>query len=189
MGEVAVMAGDQRKRVKVDDRLRVGSTVITERRSLVTLLLSNGATLELGPESELEIEEFGQAGVSSTAKLTELKEEPTISRTRLRLLRGDVSVDVKPLKVARGSSFTLTMFAGTIRLGEGKFRAVAQMSELGVGVCTMELQSGAADFEVVGASYARLPAGRKLAFAVEQDKTTGVIKVGEMPKDPPPAKK
>jgi ferric-dicitrate binding protein FerR (iron transport regulator) len=190
-GAAFAVVGDQRKPIKADDRLRVGSIVETQRKSLVTLMLSNGATVQLGDESELEIEEFGQAVIPMNTKIAELKEEPTISRTRLRLLRGDVAVDVKPLKVSRGSLFLLTMTAGTVRLADGSFRAMVRMSDLGLGVCTLELKRGAAEFELAaaGAAFAPVPPGRKLAFAVEVDKATGVVKVGEMPKETPPPKK
>jgi hypothetical protein len=182
MGSVTASFGDQRKTVKQDERLRVDSTITTERRSAVTLLLSTGASVQLGSESELEFEEFGQAAIYDTLKYAELKEEPTFSVTRIRLARGDVSVDVKPLKISRGSSFAFSFTAGTLRISEGAFRAMVRMSDLGLGVCTLELQSGTAQFEVLGGKSEPLPPGRKLAFAIEIEKGTGNVKVGEMPK-------
>src|SRR4051812_46317738 len=80
-GEVALIAGDERKVIKTDDRLRVGATIVTARKSFVSLLLSNGTTLQLGPESELEIEEFGQLPVTDGTKFAQLTAEPTVSRT------------------------------------------------------------------------------------------------------------
>lgn len=180
-GETAVVASGQRRVPKLEERLRVGSTLSTGRKSLFTVTLSNGATLQLGSESELEIEEFGQAPVSGTVKHAELKEEPTLSRTRLSLLRGDVILTVKPLKVARGSSFHLTLAAGTLRIAEGTVRARVQTSELGLGVATLELVQGKAEFEVPGGTFTPVPSGTKLAFALEVDKATGVTKVGPMP--------
>jgi hypothetical protein len=181
-GDVTASYGDQRKNVKLDERLRVDATLTSGRRSMVKLALSNGASVQLGSESEIEFEEFGQLAYSGNPKFAEMKEEPSISRTRLRLARGEVAVDVKPLKISRGSSFTFTFVAGTLRLFEGSFRAMIRMSDLGLGVCTLELQTGKADFEVVGGKFEPLPAGRKLAFAVEVDKATGNVKIGEMPK-------
>lgn len=186
MGEATASTSDQRKAIKADDRLRVGSTITTRRLSLATLILSNGATLRIGSDSEVEIEEFGQATLSGSPKYAEMKAEPTISRTRLRLLRGDVIVDVKPLNVERGSSFLLTTAAGVLRIREGVIQATVEMSDLGLGVCTVELKRGTAEFEVLGGAFTPIPAGRKLAFALELDKSNGVMKVGEMPK--PPAK-
>lgn len=188
-GRGSAVNGDQSKALKQDDRLRVGATLKTERRSMATFLFSNGATVQLGPESELEVEEFGQAPVSGNLKYAELKEEPTISRTRLVLANGDVRGTVKPLKTARGSTFTLTLIAGTLRIREGTFSAMVRMSDLGLGVCNVELLSGSADFEPVGGKFAPLPASRKLAFAIEQDKASGAVKIGEMPKETPAGKK
>lgn len=182
-GDVTAIVDDQRKPVQAEERIRVGSTIATGPRSLATVLLSNGATLRIGSESELEVEEFGQATISDSTKIAELTKEPTISRTRLKLLRGDVAADVKPLNVSRGSSFMLTLAAGTINLSDGAFRAMVRMSDLGLGVCTIELQRGAAEFEPAGGAFAPVPLGRKLAFALEVDRSTGAIKLGEMPQE------
>ncbi|MBL9186964.1 MAG: hypothetical protein JNK23_05765 [Opitutaceae bacterium] len=181
-GRLLLVAEGQRKALKADDRVRVGATVATERRSVGLLHLSNGASVQLGSESELEIEEFGQAPATSASKFAELKAEPTFSRTRLRLVRGDVVLDVKPLRVARGSSFSLTLEAGTLRITDGSVRVALAMSEFGLGVCTLELLRGGAEFELPGGAAAAMPAGKKLSFAIERDRTTGAIKVGEMPK-------
>jgi hypothetical protein len=189
IGEAVAVTGDQRKPIKPDERLRVGSTIVTERKSIVTLILSNGATLRIGSESELEVEEFGQATIPGSPKFAEMKSEPTVSRTRLRLVRGDVMVEVKPLNVARGSSFMLSLLAGTVRSREGVFHARVRMSDLGLGVCTIELERGAAEFEPIGGAFAPLAVGRQLAIALEIDRVTGLPKIIEMPKDSPKAVK
>ena len=188
-GTAAALNGDQRKPLKLDDRLRVGATIATDRRSMATLLFSNGASVQLGSETELEVEEFGQAPVSGSLKYAELKEEPTISRTRLRLGQGSVRGTIKPLKAARGSTFTLALITGTLRIREGAFHAMVRMSDLGLGVCNVEVLNGTAEFEPIGGKFAPLAAGRKLSFAIEQDKTTGAVKIGEMPQETAAGKK
>lgn len=189
-GEATATASDQQKSLKPEERLRVGSTIATARMSLATIILSNGTTLRLGSEAELEIEEFGQATIPGSVKYVELKAEPTVSRTRLRLLRGDVTVEVKPLNASRGSSFMLTMLAGTVRTTEGTFHARVRMSDLGLGICTIEVTGGAAEFEPVGGKFAPIPPGSPLAFAVELDRVTGAVKVSDMPRaDPSQGKK
>jgi hypothetical protein len=190
-GEAFASAGDQpRKALKPEDRLRIGSTIATGRRSLATLTLSNGATLQLGSESEVEVEEFGQAPYYGREKPNEMKEEPTISRTRLRLISGDVTIAVKPLKVNRGSSFSLVVPAGLLRTGGGTFHARVRMSDLGLGVCTLEVKDGAGQFQLSGTeTFAPVSTGRKLGFALEVDKTSGTVKVGELPKENTAAKK
>jgi hypothetical protein len=184
IGEAKAVTSDQQKPVKVEERLRVGSTIVTERMSLVTLILSNGATLRIGSESELEVEEFGQATISGSPKFVEMKAEPTVSRTRLRLVRGDVTIEVKPLNVSRGSSFMLATLAGTVRSAEGKFHAGVRMSDLGLGVCTIEVENGSAEFEPIGGNFIPVLAGRTLAFALELDRVTGAVKVSDMPTKP-----
>jgi hypothetical protein len=181
IGEAIAMASEQEKVLKGEDRVRVGSTITTERMSLVTLLLSNGASLRIGSESELEIEEFGQGTIPDGLKFAELTEEPTVSRTRLRLLRGDVLIEVKPLDTSRGSSFMLSTVAGTVRSTEGRFHARVRMSDLGLGVFTIELERGAAEFEVIGGKFVPLQPGRLTAFALELDPATGLVKVTDMP--------
>lgn len=181
-GEAFIPGEGDRKGLKTDDRVRVGATVATGRRSMVTLHFSNGTAMRLGADSEIEIEEFGQQPTTSAIKFAELKTEPTLSRTRVRLVKGDLAIDVRPLKVARGSSLQVATPAGTLRTGEGVVRVASTMSSVGLGVCTLELQRGAAEFELPGAAYQPVAAGTKLAFALERDRATGAIKVGEMPK-------
>lgn len=187
-GEATMKAGEQQRKLKADDRVRVGATIATGRRSMVTLAFSNGSAVQLGSESEVEIEEFGQAPFSQTVKFPELKTEPSVSRTRIKLVRGDVVITVKKLNVSRGSSFVLAMPAGNLRTGEAAFRAMVRMHDLGLGVATLELQTGRAEFEMLGSTaYAPVPLGSKLAFAIEVD-AKGVIKIGEMPKETPKGK-
>ncbi len=188
-GQGFLVTDGQRKPLKAEDRLRVGAVIATGRRSLVAIQLSNGATIQLGSDAELEIEEFGQAPISGSVKFSELKAEPTLSRTRLKLVKGDVAIDVKPLKVARGSSFIIALPAGPVRTGEATLRASAMMSDYGLGICTLELQKGTAELELPGATFSPVPLGRKLAFALEVDKASGTVKVGEMPKENPAASK
>ena len=180
---------DQRRPVKVDDRVRVDATVTTGRKSLVTLAFSNGAVLELGTDSELEIEELLQAPFASYVKTETLKEEPSVSRTRVHLIKGDLRLAVKPLLVARGSTFIVALPAGSARVNEGALYAQVRMTEMGLGMCAIELERGTAEFELVGGAFAPVPTGRRLGFAVEVDRSTGAIKVGAMPKETPPEKK
>lgn len=187
-GEVSVTMNGQRRPAKVDERVRVDAVVASGRMSMVSLAFSNGAVLELSPDSEIEVEELLQAAFTGNAKPEAMKEEPSISRTRIRLIRGEVRLAVKPLKVARGSAFVVTMPAGSARVVEGSFYAMVRMTEVGLGMCAIELDRGAAEFEPVGATWAQIPPGRRLAFAVEVERTTGRVKIGAMP-TAAPAKK
>jgi hypothetical protein len=181
-GEVALTVAGQRRPAKVEDRVRVDAVVATGRKSLATLTFSNGVGIELGAETELEVEELLQAPFVGNPKPEAMKEEPSVSRTRVRLLRGDMRLAVKPLKVSSGSALVVATPAGNARVDQGGFYAMVRMTEAGIGMCAIELERGAAEFELPGAAYVKVPEGRRLAFAVEIDRTTGAVKVGEMPK-------
>lgn len=187
-GEVAVTMGGQRRVAKVDDRVRVDATVAAGRKSLASLTFSNGVVLQLGPESEIVVEELLQAPYAGSVKLEALKEEPSVSRTQVRLVRGELRLAVKPLQVARGSAFVVTMPAGYARVDAGTFYAMVRMTDVGLGICAIELERGGGELELVGTKPAPIPVGRRLTFAVEVDRATGDVKVGEMPPAAPPAK-
>jgi hypothetical protein len=188
-GEAKLTLAGQTRPVKVDDRVRADAQVATGRRSLVSLLFSNGATLELGTESEIEIEELLQAPFTAAGKPETYKVEPSVSRTRVRVIRGDVRVGVKPLQVARGSTFVVGLPAGNVRVAEGAIYALVRMTEAGIGFCAIEHDRGAAEFEPAGGIWAKLPVGRRLELAVEVDRRTGEAKVIPMPEAGAPAKK
>lgn len=168
-GELTVRAGDVVKPGKAEDRVRVDSRLISGRRSLATLAFSNGATLELGPDSEVEVEELLQAPFSSALKPAEWKAEPSVSRTRLRLIRGEARVTVKRLLAARGSVFAVSMPAGVATVDEGSLRVQARMTEIGLGLCVVELTQGVGAFEPEGGEVRALAAGKRTQWSVEVD--------------------
>lgn len=186
--DVVVTVGGQRRPARVDDRVRVDAVVSSGRKSMASLMFSNGVVLQLGPESELEVEELLQAPFTSVIKSEAMKEEPSISRTRVRLIRGELRLAVKPLKVARGSAFVVSTPAGNARVDEGTFYAMVRMTDVGIGLCAIELERGAGEFELVGAKAVAMPPGRRLAFAVDVDRATGDVKIGELPSPAAPPK-
>lgn len=187
-GEVTITSAGRSRPAKVDDRVRLDDRVAAGRKSLGSLRLSNGAVLELGPESELEVEELLQAPYPYGQKPETLAEEPSVSRTQVRLLRGELRLTVKPLRVERGSAFVLNLPAGRVRVKHGAFFASVRMAPMGLGVCAVELQRGAAEFEPAGGTAAALTAGQRLTLAVEIDSRTGAATVSEMPPVTPPNK-
>lgn len=184
-GEATVTTAGQTRPAKIDDRVRVDARVATGRRSLVSLTFSNGAVLEVGTDSEVEIEELLQAPHAGLVKPEAMKAEPSVSRTRVRLVRGELRLAVKPLLVARGSLFVVALPAGGVRVDEGALYALARMTETGLGLCALECDRGTAEFEPAGGGApVKLPVGRRREFAVEVDRRTGEVKLGEMPKAP-----
>lgn len=180
-GELSVRAGENVRPAKSDDRVRVDSRLITGRRSLATLAFSNGAILELGPDSEIEVEELLQAPFTTSLKPAEWKAEPSVSRTRLRLVRGEARVSVKRLLSARGSSFAIVTAAGVASVDEGSLRVQARMTEFGIGLSVVELtQGGGGVFEPAGGAPRALSAGQRTQWSVETDPATRTPRVTEL---------
>lgn len=184
VGEARAVVAENARTLKVDERLRAEVAFRTERRSTLTVELGNGSLLKLGSDSEVNVDEFWQLPHSQAGKVADWKEEPSASQTRLRLVRGDVTLTVLPLKTARGSSFTLELLAGSVRITGGVLFARIQMTELGLGVCQLELREGSAEFEPAGGAVTRLEPGRRLAFALEVE-SGGRVKLSEAPKAGP----
>ncbi len=181
IGKVQVVKDGSERAAAKDETLRAEVTFKTQRRSSATLELSNGATLLLGVDSEMTVEEYWQLPHSQAGKAADWREEPSASRATLRLVRGDLSGTIKTLKVARGSSFTVELAAGTLRIAEGDFSARVEMTPLGLGICVVEMGRGRGEFEPVGGAATPLALGKRLAFAVEQDPRTGAVKVEPAP--------
>ena len=181
IGTVQVVKDGKEHVASKDETLRAEVTFKTERRSSATLEFSNGSSLQVGVESELAVEEYWQLPHTQSGKMADWKEEPSASRATLRLLRGDLGGTIKPLKVARGSSFTVELVAGTLRITEGDFSARVQMTPLGLGICVVEMGRGRGEFEPVGGKPVALALGKRLAFAVEQDARTGAVRVEAAP--------
>jgi hypothetical protein len=180
-GELSVRAGGNVRPAKSDDRVRVDSRLITGRRSLATLAFSNGAILELGPDSEIEVEELLQAPFTTSLKPAEWKAEPSVSRTRLRLVRGEARVSVKRLLSARGSSFAIVTAAGVASVDEGSLRVQVRMTEFGIGLSVVELtQGGGGVFEPAGGAPRALSAGQRTQWSVETDSATRAFRVTEL---------
>lgn len=75
-----------------------GSIVRTEANSSVVLLFSNGASINLGAISELNILTFTQDPFAGTFEPAKATDEPSVSTTNIMLTRGELVGNVKKLK-------------------------------------------------------------------------------------------
>ena len=123
-GTVQMTLNGQTSPLRTDDRVPQAAKIVTSANSSVVLVFSNGATTQLGSDTELIIEEFLQDPFASTVRVAELAEEPSRSRTRLSLNRGELVGNVKKLKHAEGSSFTVNTPVGAAGIRGTTFRIV-----------------------------------------------------------------
>jgi FecR protein len=99
-----------------------GMVVRTDKDSSIVLVFSNGATVNLGANTELSIDEFLQSPLTQMVKVGELIDEPTTSTTRLFLRRGELISNVKKLKKTEGSTFSIETPVGAAGIRGTTFR-------------------------------------------------------------------
>lgn len=154
--------------------------VTTGVGSGVVLLLSNGAALNLGPESTLSIDEFLQDPFSDDIALADLKEEPTTSVTRLNLARGELVGTVKKIKTEAGSSFTVNTPVGAAGIRGTTFRIVFRPTASGRVFFTLSTSEGRVLYEApISRTIAAVPTGQEIVVAldVQVNPTTGTVSV------------
>lgn len=181
-GEATLTENGRTRPLQTGERVPADATVRTGRRSLLTLALSNGSRLDLGPEAELALEELVQGPFAVGLQPETLPQEPSVSQTRLRLAGGDLRLAVRPLRVAQGSVLAVVTPAGALRIAGGSARAQVRMTAGGLGWCGFELLEGTAEFERAGGPAAALAPGRRLDLAVEPDPSVPAgVRVSEAP--------
>ena len=105
-GEVMMTVnGSAPVQLKVDDKIEQSAKINTGAKGSVVLVFSNGATTQIAHDSELVLEEFLQDPFASTVKVSDMTDEPSTSRTKLTLKRGELVGNVKKLNHTRGSKF------------------------------------------------------------------------------------
>ncbi len=111
----ARVVGDVRSSVQgvattVQNQMEIpqAATVTTAKASSVVLLFSNGATVQLGAETTLIIEKFLADPFGGSAEaMAASADEPTVSNTQLRIVRGEIVGQVKHLRYGSGSTYQI----------------------------------------------------------------------------------
>ena len=91
--------------LRVGSLVSAGQQIVTGPKANVMLAFSNGATVTIGENAIVAVDEFTQTPFSEMFKMAEATKEPSISKTRLNLVRGEILSNVKKLNTAEGSSF------------------------------------------------------------------------------------
>jgi hypothetical protein len=104
--------------------LSQGYVINTGKNSSVVLVFSNGATLNLAQDSTLAIDEFTQDPFAEELEVSKLTAEPSVSKTKLNLSRGELVGNVKKLNYDAGSSFDIQTPVGAAGIRGTTFRLV-----------------------------------------------------------------
>jgi hypothetical protein len=132
--------------LQVNDAVEQTAKINTGRESSVVLVFSNGATTQLGDETELVIDEFLQDPFGSTLKLADLEEEPSRSNTRLSLNRGELVGKVARLRHDRGSTFIVQTPVGAAGIRGTTFRIVFRPQGTGLAFFQLSTVEGNVNF-------------------------------------------
>ena len=175
---------------KTESELRNGEVLIQSNavvtgpgESSVVLVFANGSTVRVGNESRLEIKEFLmdplQADIPNVAALTN---EPTVSRTDLRLEFGEMVGNVKTLNRAAGSSFSVSTPAGAAGIRGTTFRIVYRPTGNGQAFnFQLSTSEGVVLFEGVtanGIAAVNVPLGQEIVLVATVNPATNAIVVG-----------
>jgi len=171
------------RELKKGDELAQQTVVTTGAGSSVILVFSNGASLNLGADSSMSIDEFLQDPFSSTIAVAELTAEPTSSQTKLNLTRGELVGNVKKLNQGAGSSFTINTPVGAAGIRGTTFRIVFRPDASGKVFFTLSTAEGSVLFEAPAAEGVAVETGKEVVVnvEVEVDPDTGTVTVTSPP--------
>jgi Uncharacterized protein conserved in bacteria len=157
--------------------------IVTGAGSSVILVFSNGASLNIGSDSSMDIEEFLQDPFQTGVAVATLEQEPTSSTTRVRLNRGELVGNVKKLNAQAGSSFTVQTPVGAAGIRGTTFRIVFRADESGRVFFTLTTAEGVVLLQVPAAADVPVETGNEVVVSVDVtvDPTTGTVTLNAPP--------
>lgn len=164
-GVVTMTVNGATTALKVDDAIPQTATLNTSPSASTVLLFANGTTMYLGEDSRLVMDEFSQEPFSATAKfkLSELKEEPSVSRTKVRLDSGELVAEVKRPKYE--SSFAVVTPAGSVGVRGTVFQVVFRPTGGGRPYFALRTLVGTTQLRSAGNMGLAVPIGQQTEFS------------------------
>lgn len=182
-GVVHRLTGDGQDVVlKAGDTVIETDTVKTDKGALIVLVFANGASVKLGSDTKLKIEEFKMDPLEEDVVVSKLEREPSISKTSLNLAYGEMVGDVKHLNRDKGSQFNITTPVGAAGIRGTTFRIVFRPTGDGKSF-TFQLSTadGKVAFEgtVQAPKNVEVPKDKELVVTAEAtvDASTGAVQV------------
>lgn len=94
--------------LKRGQEFKEGHTVITGEDSSALLLFSNGASVNVTPNTKYNVSDFEQAAYDpALGSFVRLQKDPSMSKTTSNLEYGEIVGEVRKLALDKGSSFTV----------------------------------------------------------------------------------
>jgi FecR protein len=163
-GEVSAVskADGQSHLLKDGESVSEQTQIVTAAGANVILVFSNGATVSVGASSNLDIEEFDQDPFARDFKVSELKQEPGTSTTRLNLTKGELVGKVVHLNVESGSEFTVQTPVGAAGIRGTTFKVVFRPDHNGKAFFAVTTSDGTVVFHGLTKGPVSIPAGKQV---------------------------
>jgi FecR protein len=160
---VAISKTDNSSRDLHDgDKVTDQTTVVTSPGASVILVFSNGATVDVAADSNLDIELFEQDPFSSDIKMADLKQETGTSTTKMNLTKGELVGKVVHLNVDKGSEFTVQTPVGAAGIRGTTFRIVFRPGRDGKAFFVITTADGTVVFRGTTSGPISVPAGKQV---------------------------
>jgi len=152
--------------------------VTSGENSRVILVFSNGATINVGEDSQVEIRQFFQDPFAGEFSFAEATSEPegSISRTQIHLSQGELIGNVKSLN--EGSTFDISTPAGAAGIRGTTFRIVFRPGGDGTAFFSVTTIEGNVVVDIPGAGLeGDIPVSdlQEVEILVEVDDDTGEV--------------
>ena len=153
--------------LKNGDSLTETDAVLTGKGASVVLVFANGASVKVGADSRLAIDEFKMDPLDEEIKPSELKAEKSVSQTKLNLAYGEMVGSVKKLNTA--SSYSIKTPVGAAGIRGTVFRIVFRPSADGKAFFTISTAEGRVVMEGVTTGEVPVEAGKEVELQVNTD--------------------
>lgn len=176
-GEVFKVSHDgQSAKLAEGALLTESDTVTTGKASSVVLVFMNGSSIKLAPESKLAIEEFKMDALTKTINVSELKNEPSKSKTQLDLAYGEMVGEVKHLDLEDGSYFNIKTPVGAAGIRGTTFRIIFKPTGDGKAFnFTLSTAEGVVVFTGTGKGGLDVPKDKEVIVTAQVDPATNKV--------------
>lgn len=125
--------------------LRQGQIITTEGTASVVLIFGNGTVVNLGTDSVLDIDTFTMDPSDAPLNPDTIVNEPTVSKTKINLTKGELVGKVAKLNKAGGSDFTVQTPVGAAGIRGTTFRIVYRPGGTGQAFFSLTTIEGSVD--------------------------------------------
>jgi hypothetical protein len=168
------------------DTVAIGTTIVTGADGSALLVFSNGAAMQVKPNSNVQVIKFDQAAFdASEGSFLRLSKDPSKSTTELNITKGTLSGQVKQLNLDAGSTFTVDTPAGSAGIRgtiptftvetDGAGKVISVTIGCAEGTVTFKAATIAGIPGALQGNTVNVSQGGQIKLSITQDPVTGQI--------------